>query len=91
MSKVEVLRVSSTTMVGKLAGSISTVIRRDKACITESIGAEAVNQTTKAIVISRGQLAPEGIELVCIPSFFKKEIDGEIRTGIKHLIKEVQL
>jgi stage V sporulation protein S len=37
----------------------------------------------KSIAIARGYVSPNGIDLVCIPSFAKIDIDGEERTAIK--------
>ncbi|MPN50801.1 Stage V sporulation protein S [bioreactor metagenome] len=47
------------------------------------MGAGAVNQSVKSIAIARGYVAPNGIDLVCIPAFAKIEIDNEERTAIK--------
>ena len=46
-----------------------------------------MNQAIKAISIARGFLAPNGIDLVCIPAFTDISIDGEERTAIKLIIK----
>jgi putative transposase len=43
----------------------------------QAIRAGAVNQAIKAIAISRGYVAPGGLDLVCIPSFINISIDGE--------------
>jgi stage V sporulation protein S len=48
-----------------------------------------VNQAIKAIAITRGFMAPRGIEIVVIPAFANIEIDGILRTSIK-LIVEVR-
>jgi stage V sporulation protein S len=55
----------------------------------QAIGAGAINQAIKAIAISRGYVAPGGLDLVCIPSFINISIDGEERTGIS-LVVEVR-
>ena len=51
-----------------------------------AIGAGAVNQAIKAIAISRGYVAPAGLDLVCIPSFIDLSLDGQERTGIRLLV-----
>ena len=43
----------------------------------------------KAIAISRGYLAPSGIDVICIPAFANVDIDGDERTALK-LIVEVR-
>ncbi len=53
----------------------------------QSVGAGAVNQAVKAIAISRGFLAPVGIEIVCAPSFADISINGENRTAIRFSVE----
>ena len=53
----------------------------------QAIGAGAINQAVKAIAISRGYVAPGGLDLVCIPAFIDISIDGEERTGIRLLVE----
>ncbi len=61
---------------------------RDKAVAeVQAVGAGAVNQAIKAIVITRGFVAPNGIDLVVIPAFSEISIDGEERTAIKFIVE----
>lgn len=82
MAKPDVLKVSSTTIPAKLAGSISECVRSSGVVELRSIGAGSVNQSIKAIAISRGHLAPMGIEITCQPAFLNASIDGESKTVI---------
>ena len=41
----------------------------------------------RAIAISRGDVAPGSLDLVCIPSFINISIDGEERTGIRLVVE----
>jgi stage V sporulation protein S len=52
-----------------------------------TIGAAAVNQAVKSIAIARGYVAPNGIDLICVPAFAQLEIDGESKTSIKFLVE----
>jgi stage V sporulation protein S len=54
-----------------------------------AIGASAVNQAVKAVAIARSYLMPEGIDIVCIPSFSEVMIDGQERTAV-HLTVETR-
>ena len=45
-----------------------------------------MNQGVKAIAIARGFVAPNGIDLVCVPAFSEIEIDGEERTAIRFIV-----
>jgi stage V sporulation protein S len=84
---VEILKVSATSKPVSVAGAIAGVIRSQHRVEVQAIGAGAINQAIKAIAISRGYVAPGGIDLVCIPSFIDISIDGEERTGIRLLIE----
>jgi stage V sporulation protein S len=84
---VEVLKVSATSKPVSVAGAIAGVIRSQQRVEVQAIGAGAINQAIKAIAISRGYVAPGGIDLVCIPSFIDISIDGEERTGIRLLVE----
>jgi stage V sporulation protein S len=74
---VEILKVSATSKPVSVAGAIAGVIRSQHRVEVQAIGAGAINQAVKAIAISRGYVAPGGIDLVCIPSFIDISIDGE--------------
>ncbi len=52
-----------------------------------AVGAGAVNQAVKAVAITRGFMAPRGIDLVVIPAFATVEIDGTSRTSIKLFVE----
>ena len=86
---MEILKVSATSKPVAVAGAIAGVIRTSHKVEVQAIGAGAINQAIKAIAISRGYVAPGGIDLVCIPSFIDISIDGEERTGIR-LVVEVR-
>jgi stage V sporulation protein S len=84
---VEVLKVSATSKPVAVAGAIAGVIRTQSRVEVQAIGAGAINQAVKAIAISRGYVAPGGIDIVCVPSFIDISIDGEERTGIRLLVE----
>src|ERR1700680_397653 len=86
---LEILKVSATSKPVAVAGAIAGVVRSQSKVEVQAIGAGAINQAIKAIAISRGYVAPGGLDLVCIPSFIDISIDGEERTGIR-LIVEVR-
>ena len=73
---VEVLKVSATSKPVAVAGAIAGVIRSKGRVEVQAIGA-----------ISRGYVAPGGLDLVCIPAFIDISIDGEERTGIRLLVE----
>ena len=81
------LKVSSKSDPKAVAGALAAVLRDEKEVELQAVGAGAVNQTIKAIAISRGYVAPNGMDLIMIPAFVEIEIDGEERTAIKFLVE----
>ncbi len=73
---METLRVSAKPNTNSVAGAIAGVIREDGKTEVQTIGAGALNQAIKAIAITRGFVAPGGIDLICIPVFVDIEING---------------
>ncbi|HOV28972.1 MAG: stage V sporulation protein S [Synergistaceae bacterium] len=80
---MEVLKVSATSQPKSVAGAMAAVLREKGVVEVQAVGAGAVNQAVKSIAIARGYVAPNGIDMVCIPAFAKIDIDGEERTAIK--------
>lgn len=83
---METLKVSSSSHPKSVAGAIAAILRNNDVAEIFTIGAGAVNQAVKAIAIARGYVAPNGIELVCIPAFSQAEVEGEMKTGIKFIV-----
>ena len=80
---MEILNVSSKSNTNLVAGAVAGVITEKKEAELQAVGAGAVNQAIKAIAISRGFLAPSGIELVCAPAFLEVVMNDETKTAIK--------
>lgn len=75
-------KVSSKSNANSVAGAIAAHLKESDSCDVSTVGAGALNQAMKAVIIARGFLAPIGIEIVCIPSFEEIEINEEKRTAI---------
>lgn len=84
---METLKVSAHSKTKALAGAIAGVIRNEGVVELQAIGAGSVNQAIKAIAIARGYVAPNGINLVFIPSFVDISINDEERTAIKFTVE----
>jgi len=83
---VALLKVSADSKPKSVAGAIAAVVREQETVEIQAVGAAAVNQAVKAIAIARGYVAPNGIDLVCVPAFADIQIDGEQRTAIRFLV-----
>ena len=84
---MEPLRVSTKSQPKSVAGAIAAMINDYQRAEVLAVGAGAVNQAIKAIAITRGFMAPRGIDLVVIPAFANIEIEGTIRTSIKLFVE----
>lgn len=84
---MQVLRVSAKSQPKSVAGALAAVLRDDVAAEVQAVGAGAVNQAVKAIAITRGFIAPNGIDLVVVPAFSEITIEGEQRTAIKFIVE----
>ncbi|HEY4693769.1 MAG TPA: stage V sporulation protein S [Bellilinea sp.] len=80
---MDVIKVKANSRTAAVAGAIAGVMREHKHAEVQAIGAGAVNQAIKALVLARGYLAEDGIPVICIPEFVDVDIDGKIRTAIK--------
>ncbi len=84
---MEVLKVSAQSKPKSVAGARAAVLRERGSAEVQAVGAGAVNQAVKAIAITRGFVAPNGIDLIAIPAFAEIVIDGEERTAIKFIVE----
>lgn len=80
---MEIIKVSSKSNPNNVASAISNIIKKDNKIDVQVVGAGALNQLVKSIIICRGLLAPLGINIVCVPSFVNLQINDSIKTGIK--------
>lgn len=84
---MEILKVSAQSQPKAVAGALAAVLRERTTAEVQAVGAGAVNQAVKAIAITRGFVAPNGIDLVVIPAFSEIMIEGEERTAIKFIVE----
>ena len=84
---MEILKVSSKSNPNSIAGALANVLKDDSSVQIQAVGAGALNQAIKGIIIARGFVAPSGKNLYCVPSFAIVIIDGEERTAIKLTIE----
>ena len=88
---MDIIKVSANSRTAAVAGAIAGVMREHRHAEVQAIGAGAVNQAVKALVLAKGYLEGDGIPIVCVPEFVDVDIDGKIRTAIKLVVtpKEV--
>ncbi|HZU87540.1 MAG TPA: stage V sporulation protein S [Anaerolineaceae bacterium] len=84
---MDIIKVKANSRTAAVAGAIAGVIREKKHAEVQAIGAGAVNQAVKALVLAKGYLAEEEVHVVCIPEFVDVDIEGKIRTAIKLVVE----
>ena len=84
---MNVIKVSARSRTAAVAGAVAGVMREANRAEVQAIGAGAVNQALKAIIIAKGYLAEEGTEIMCTPSFVDVEIDAQERTAIRIVVE----
>jgi len=81
------IKVSATSRTAAAAGAIAGVVREQKRAEVQAIGAGAVNQAVKALILATGYLKDDGINVVAVPEFVDVEIEDKVRTAIKIVVE----
>jgi len=84
---MEMIKVAANSRTSAVAGAIAGVVREQKRVEVQVIGASALNQAIKALVLASGYLKEDGINICCIPEFVDVDIDGKERTAIKLVVE----
>ena len=80
---IETLKVAANSKPPLVAGAVANIARKNNRAYLNAIGADAVNQAVKAVAIARGYVTSNGIDLICVPSFFETIVDGVKKTAIR--------
>lgn len=83
-----ILKTSSKSNPVAVAGALANELKSFGSAEIQAVGAGAVNQAVKAIVIVRGYIAPAGKDVDVSPAFMEVDIDGTIKTAIRLLVNE---
>ena len=81
------IKVSATSRTAAVAGAIAGVVREHHRAEVQAIGAGAVNQAVKALIVAIGYLRLDGIHVACVPEFADVTIDDKVRTAIKLVVE----
>lgn len=88
---MDIIKVAGTSRSTAVAGAIAGVMRERGQVDVRAIGAGAVNQAIKAVIIARGYLELDGIDIICVPSFVEVMIDDQERTAVRLSIEKRQI
>ena len=81
------IKVSAASRTSAVAGAIAGVVREHHRAEVQAIGAGAVNQAVKALILATGYLRLDGIHVSCVPEFAEVTIEDKVRTAIKLVIE----
>ncbi len=84
---MNMIKVSSSSHTSAVAGAIAGVVREHQRAEVRAIGAGAVNQAMKALILATGFLRNDGIYVTCVPEFADVTIEDKVRTAIKLVIE----
>lgn len=84
---MDMIKVSANSRTSAVAGAIAGVMREHRHAEVQAIGAGAINQAIKALILASGYLREEGFEVCCVPEFVDVEIDEKVRTAVKLVIE----
>jgi stage V sporulation protein S len=84
---MNMIKVSATSRTAAVAGAIAGVVREHHRAEVQAIGAGAVNQAVKALIVATGYLRLDGIHVSCVPEFAEVTIDDKERTAIKLVVE----
>lgn len=83
---MDVIKVAAKSRPFKVAGAVAGVFREHKQAVVQAIGAGAVNQAVKALILARQYLAQDGYHVAFIPQFTEIEIQGQVRTAVRFTV-----
>lgn len=85
---MEIIKVKANSRTAAVAGAIAGVMRENHHAEVQAIGAGAVNQAVKAVVLARAYLVDDEIDIYCVPEFVDVEIDSKVRTAVKLTVEQ---
>lgn len=84
---MNLIKVSATSRTSAVAGAIAGIVREHHRAEVQAIGAGAVNQAMKALILATGYLRLDGIYVSCVPEFAEITIEDKVRTAIKLVVE----
>lgn len=85
---MDIIKVSGSSRTSAVAGAIAGVFHEHRRAEVQAIGAGAVNQAVKALVLATGYLAADGLTVIFTPEFVDVEIDDKVRTAIRLVVEQ---
>ena len=84
---MDLIKVAATSRTSAVAGAIAGVFREHHRVEVQAIGAGAINQAVKAIILATGYLKDDDVLVAFVPEFAEVTIEGKIRTAIQFVVE----
>ena len=84
---MELIKVSATSRTASVAGAIAGIVREHHRAEVQAIGAAAVNQAMKALILATGYLQADGIFVTFVPEFAEVTIGENVKTAIRLVVE----
>lgn len=84
---MNMIKVSATSRTAAVAGAIAGVVREHHRAEVQAVGAGAINQAVKAMVLATGYLRNDGIFVAFVPEFTEITIEDHIKTAMKLVVE----
>jgi stage V sporulation protein S len=84
---MDMIRVAATSRTSAVAGAIAGVVREQHRAEVQAIGAGAINQAVKAMILATAYLKEDGIFVAFVPEFVEVTIEDNIRTAVKFVVE----
>ena len=84
---MDLIKVSATSRTSAVAGAIAGIVREHHRAEIQAIGAGAINQAVKAMVLATGYLKNDGIFVSFVPEFADVTIEENVRTAVKLVVE----
>jgi len=81
------IKVSSQSKTSSVAGAIAGTFREFNRAEIQTIGAGSLNQAMKALILARGYLKEDGLDVICYPEFVDLDFDGRLVTALKLIVE----
>ncbi len=84
---MDVIKVAARSHPPSVAGAIAAKVREQGCAHIQAIGARAVYQALRAIIITRHYLQSDGLDVDCIPMFVTVEIEGRESSAVRIVVQ----
>ncbi len=83
---MDIIKVAGSSRTSAVAGAVAGVFREHRRAEVQAIGAGAVNQAVKALVLATSYLERDHLRVAFLPHFSDVDIEGKVRTAIKFIV-----